>query len=248
MRNPPDGYWGPATSSVDWCEANYRFSPYVAELFNTLSSLAIVGVGILGLVRYRKKLETRFSLAFLAIATVGLGSALFHATLRFEHQMLDELPMLYLTLVMVFILLELRPERSHGRWLPLALAAHGILVTLLCSLTRGRLQFFVFHASFGSAEAFALYRVYLLYRASNRPRVRRLFRLGMSSYLGAVGLWFIDLRYCHFLSVTLPSFGIPNPELHAVWHVLVSFGFYLLVVLVAEERLEALRAAPAAPS
>jgi dihydroceramidase len=106
------------------------------------------------------------------------------------------------------------------------------------------MQFVVFHLSFGSLEAFALFRVYLLYRATEIARVRRLFRLGMSSYLGAVAIWFIDLRYCHFLSVTLPSYGIPNPELHAVWHVLVSFGFYLLVVLVAEERLAALRAGP----
>jgi dihydroceramidase len=244
VRFSPEGYWGPPTSSVDWCESNYRFSPYVAEFMNTLSSLAMVTVGIVGLVRYRKTLERRFLVAFFAIAVVGLGSALFHATLRFELQMLDELPMLYLALVMVFILLELRPGSRYGRWLPLALAAHGVLVTLLSALTRGRMQFVVFHLSFGSLEAFALFRVYLLYRATEIARVRRLFRLGMSSYLGAVAIWFIDLRYCHFLSVTLPSFGIPNPELHAVWHVLVSFGFYLLVVLVAEERLAALRAGP----
>jgi dihydroceramidase len=159
--------------------------------------------------------------------------------------MLDELPMLYLALVMVFILLELRPGSRYGRFLPIALVLHGVLVTALSALTRGRLQFFVFHLSFGSLEAFALFRVYLLYRSTTSARVRRLFRLGMSSYLGAVGLWFTDLEFCGFVSVTLPSFGIPNPELHAVWHVLVSFGFYLLVVLIAEERGAALRSSSA---
>ena len=233
----PDGHWGPPTSSVDWCEANYRFSPYVAEFFNTLSSLAMVTVGIIGLLRHRKTLETRFLVAFVAIAVVGLGSAAFHATLRFELQMLDELPMLYLALVMVYILLEIRPGRRYGRWLPIALALHGVLVTALATLTRGQLQFYVFHLSFGSLELFALYRVVLLYRASENPRVRRLFWLGMGSYVLAVALWFVDLRYCDFLAVTLPGLGLPNPELHAVWHVLVSFGFYLLVVLIAEVRL-----------
>jgi len=240
----PQGHWGPPTSSVDWCEANYWVSPYVAEFFNTLSSLAMVSVGVIGLLRHRKTLETRFLVAFFAIAVVGLGSALFHATLRFELQMLDELPMLWLALVMVFILLELRPGRRYGKWLPFALAAHGVLVTLLATLTRGRLQFFVFHVSFGSLEVFALFRVFLLYRASDSARIRRLFWLGMSSYVGAVGLWFIDLRFCDVLRVTLPSFGIPNPELHAVWHVLVSFGFYLLVVMIAELRLAALAKSP----
>jgi dihydroceramidase len=241
----PDGHWGPPTSSVDWCEANYVVSPYVAEFFNTLSSLAMVTVGVIGLFRHWKALETRFLVAFFAIAVVGLGSALFHATLRFELQMLDELPMLYLALVMVYILLELRPGRRYGKWLPFVLFAHGVLVTLLAALTRGRLQFFAFHLSFGSLEVFALFRVFLLYRASKSPRIRRLFWLGMSSYVVAVALWFVDLRFCDFLSVALPSFGVPNPELHAVWHVLVSFGFYLLVVMISEVRSVALRRAEA---
>jgi dihydroceramidase len=243
---PSPGFFGPPTSSVDWCEANYRFTPYVCELFNTLSSVAMVAVGVIGLARYWTTLERRFLLAFFAISVVGLGSALFHATLRFELQMLDEIPMLYLALIMVFILLELEPGRRFGRWLPFVLVAHGVLVTALAALTRGRVQFFAFHLSFGSLELFALYRVYRLYRASQSASVRRSFRLGLWTYVSAVGLWFIDLRACHFVSVTLPSLGIPNPELHAVWHVLVSFGFYVLVATIAEVRLAALGGGPAA--
>ncbi|KAI8393790.1 uncharacterized protein BYT42DRAFT_18851 [Radiomyces spectabilis] len=33
----PVGYWGPITSSVDWCEKNYTHWYYVAEWWNTLS-------------------------------------------------------------------------------------------------------------------------------------------------------------------------------------------------------------------
>ena len=242
MRLSPEGYWGSPTSSVDWCEANYRFTPYVCELFNTLSSLAMVAVGIVGLVRYWTKVERRFLVAFFAIALVGLGSALFHATLRYELQMLDELPMVYLALVMVFTLLEIQPGRRYGNRLPIALVLYGALVTVVCIFARGRFQFWFFQVSFGLIEMFALYRVYLLYRASTSARVRRLFRLGMGSYILAVELWFVDIAFCGFVSRTLPSFGIPNPELHAVWHVLVSFGFYLLVVLVADVRAAALRA------
>ena len=241
MFEPSHGFFGPPTSSVDWCEANYRYTPYVCELFNTLSSDAMVVVGVVGLVRYWKTLERRFLLAFFAISVVGVGSALFHATLRFELQMLDEIPMLYLALVMVFILLELDPTRRFGRWLPAALVAHGVLVTALAAFTRGRLQFFAFHLSFGSLECFALYRVYRLYRASQSIPVRRAFRLGLWTYLTAVALWFVDLKACHFVSVTLPSAGLPNPELHAVWHVLVSFGFYVLVATIAKVRLANLR-------
>ena len=44
-----DSYWGPVTANIDWCETNYAVSPYVAEFFNTLSSLAFVAAGVYGM-------------------------------------------------------------------------------------------------------------------------------------------------------------------------------------------------------
>src|SRR5947209_6342934 len=94
-------FWGTPTSSVDWCEANYAHTPYVCELFNTVSSLAMLAAGLAGLWLHRRVLERRFMLAFVALAVVGAGSIAFHATLLFQMQMLDELPMLYLALILV---------------------------------------------------------------------------------------------------------------------------------------------------
>jgi dihydroceramidase len=240
----PEGFWGPPTSSVDWCETNYAHGRYVAELFNTLSSLAIVAAGVLGLWLHRRSLERRFSLCFASVSLVGLGSIAFHATLRFELQMADELPMLYSAIVMVYILVEnrvreRRPERRLGAWFPWALVAHAVLVTTLTAVSRGRLQFYLFQLSFGSMELFSLFGVYLLQRRAEAP-VRRLFRLGMASYLVAIVLWCIDIGLCPLLS-RLPF----NPELHAWWHVLVSFGFYSLLLVTAHDRLTRLGRAPA---
>jgi dihydroceramidase len=234
---PSLGFWGPPTSTVDWCEANYAHSPYVAEMFNTLSSLAIVLAGFLGLWQHRRLLEARFLLCFASVALVGLGSIAFHATLRFELQMADELPMLYSAIIMVYILVENRRERRFGAWFPLALAAHAALVTALTALSRGSLQFYLFHLSFGSIETFSLLGVYLLTRRHGTTAARRLFRTGMASYLIAVVLWFIDLRFCPLLSERLPALGAFNPQLHAVWHVLVSLGFYSLLLVTAHVRL-----------
>jgi dihydroceramidase len=240
----PDGFWGPPTASVDWCEANYVHGAYVAELFNTLSSLAIVAAGVLGVCLHRRLLEARFLLCFASVALVGLGSIAFHATLRFELQMADELPMLYSAILMVYILVENRaregrPERRLGLWFPWALAGHAVLVTMLTALSRGRLQFYLFQLSFGSMELYSLIGVYLLQRRT-APAARRLFRLGMASYLVAIVLWFIDISACPWLTHALPF----NPELHAWWHVLVSFGFYALLVVAAYVRLERLGRAP----
>jgi dihydroceramidase len=53
------GYWEPHSSSVDFCESNYRFSPYLVELHNAWSSLlGIAWFGALGLWQTTTKTTT----------------------------------------------------------------------------------------------------------------------------------------------------------------------------------------------
>ena len=44
---PPSAvpFWGPVTANYDWCESNYAVSQYVAEFFNSISSLPTFTVG-----------------------------------------------------------------------------------------------------------------------------------------------------------------------------------------------------------
>ena len=244
MQTNPTGYWGPSTSTVDWCETNYQHLFYVSELFNTASSLVLVLVGLVGVLLHRRVLERRFLLAFALLSVVGVGSTAFHATLQREHQMLDELPMLYLAIVIVYILLEDRPQRRFGSWFPLALLGHAVLVTYLTAFTRGTAQFFLFQVSFASLEFYALGRTYVLQRRSPDASVKRLFRLGIAAYALAIVLWLSDIQFCPVLNDTLPSHGLPNPQFHAWWHVLVSCGFYTLLLVIAHDRLRTLGRQP----
>jgi dihydroceramidase len=238
------GLWGNPTATVDWCETNYAHLHSVCELFNSVSSLAMVLAGVVGIALHRRVLERRFLFAFGLLAVVGLGSVAFHATLLFQLQMLDELPMLYLATLMVYILVENRPEPRFGLWFPLTLLAYAVLVTYLTAFTRGRLQFFLFQASFASLEFFALARVYLIHRRSQDRMARRIFRLGMGAYALAVVMWLSDIRFCSTLNEALPALGVPNPQLHAWWHVFVSCGFYALLMVIAHDRLKTLGKAP----
>merc|ERR1712166_1672794 len=122
----------------------------------------MVLIGVLGLAFHCGNHEKRFAMANLEILAVGLGSMAFHMTLKQPMQMLDEVPMLWSGLTMVYILLELEhvaPNTKYGSWLPIALTTHAIFTTLLVALTDGNLQFCLFHISFGSSEFFALYRI-----------------------------------------------------------------------------------------
>ena len=260
-----DGHWGAITSSVDWCELNYIFSHYVAEFWNSSSSLSMVVVGLLGIFLHRKVLETRFLLAFFFVSVLGVGSVLFHGSLKHETQMLDELPMLYAAFTTTFILLENKREPVFGSWLAPFLIIWSLVTSFATLYATGIWQFLMFHASFGSAEFFSLYRIYKIYSKwmnhpgadSNNPGVgprtekntkqiqrdiKKLFKIGMSSYGIGLFVWQFDLRYCQLLQVWWPAWsGLPNPQFHAWWHVCVSSGFYLLITLSAYDRLVVLR-------
>jgi dihydroceramidase len=142
-------------------------------------------------------------------------------------------------------LLEPGPVRRFGRWLPFALLVYMGCTTMSATLTRGRFQFFAFQISFGALELFCLFRVYLLSRKHDNRPFRLLFRLGVAFYIAAIALWFIDIRFCSAMSIRLPAIGLPNPQLHAWWHVLVSCGFYMLLLVVGYDRLQRDRAGPA---
>ena len=235
MPVDPSGFWGVPTATIDWCEQNYAVTPFIAEFWNTLSSLTMVVAGLIGLSTRRFSREIR--LAFALLVLVGLGSIAFHGTLRFELQMLDELPMLYLVTWLVWLLVENGPRRRLGWWFPAALIAYVLLATAGATLNRGDAQFLAFHVSFGALEIFCLGRVtWIALRSENRP-VRTWFVLGLTAYATGIAVWFVDLKACPWVSVTLPSHGIPNPQLHAVWHVLVSLGFFLLLGVVSFDRL-----------
>ena len=235
-QQPVPGFWGPPTASVDWCEQNYAHSAYVCETFNTASSLAMLVVGLLGALWHHRALEKRFSLVFLSVALVGIGSVAFHGTLMFELQMLDELPMLYTATLLVYILLENAPQRRFGVWFPAALGGYALVATCGAAFMRGQAQFWSFQVSFAALEFYAIYRTLLIHRKSRDRTQRRLFRAGISLYVTAIILWFIDIRFCDALVGATRRLGLPNPELHAWWHVLVSAGLYALVLVIAFDR------------
>jgi len=232
---PATGYWGAVTSTVDWCEENYAVSEFVAEFFNSTSSLAIVALGLIGL-RFHLQFGYSLALAFFLVFIVGVGSTAFHGTLLHEFQMLDEAPMIYANLALTYCLVENKRERKYSHLFPAALVAFGVgLTVFLWHL--GKVQPFLaselFRWVFTGHVLFLIHLNKTAYRMAKSPIVPRLYTAGCACYVTGSILWMIDLNGCNFMR-SLPF----NPQFHAFWHVFAGLGSYLNLLVIAVYRCE----------
>eukprot|EP00095_Tigriopus_kingsejongensis_P011627 maker-scaffold2266_size17862-snap-gene-0.3 protein:Tk11627 transcript:maker-scaffold2266_size17862-snap-gene-0.3-mRNA-1 annotation:"alkaline ceramidase 3-like" len=73
-----------------------QVSEVIAEFWNTLSSAFILISPLCGMIHMRNQnLELRCFITLSVLVIVGIGSILFHATLRYSMQLMDEVPMIY---------------------------------------------------------------------------------------------------------------------------------------------------------
>ncbi|KAF8940091.1 Alkaline ceramidase 3 [Dissophora ornata] len=237
LANPlaAPGYWGFPTSS-DWCEDNYAVSFYVAEFFNSLSSISMIVVGLAGIYLH-SSFEKRFLLTFGSIAIVGLGSIAFHGTLLFPLQMLDEVPMVYSILSLAYCCIEDRSYRRYGTWFPVSIALYGILTTLVMMFAgpdNHLLEFVVFQSSFAFMVLVVMSHIVKIYSGLDDWAIRRMWIATAVTALTSYLFWNIDFRMCDVVQ-NLPM-GLWNPQLHAVWHVGASLSSYLVTLLLCYNR------------
>ncbi|KAL0281900.1 UNVERIFIED_CONTAM: Alkaline ceramidase [Sesamum angustifolium] len=83
MADGFSSFWGPVTSTHEWCEPNYVHSSYIAEFFNTVSNVPCIILALIGLVNsLRQRFEKRFSVLHVSNMVLAIGSMLYHATLQ----------------------------------------------------------------------------------------------------------------------------------------------------------------------
>ncbi|KAM0052158.1 putative ceramidase [Helianthus debilis subsp. tardiflorus] len=59
MADGISSFWGPVTSSHEWCEKNYVVSSYVAEFYNTISTIPCILLADGGIYIEKNKLKER---------------------------------------------------------------------------------------------------------------------------------------------------------------------------------------------
>lgn len=162
-------------STVDWCEKNYMVVDYIAEFWNTITGLAIAISALY--FRYNHKTRELNNVLWYLIL-VSIGTVLFHATLLYKYQLLDEMPMLFIAMEYLRILTNLSTfEAVTNSWTRTLLNMRMFFVIAIpFTYTIGPYaQIFSFHATLKMYEITVLYMMYKVSKTLNKDVYSKLF-------------------------------------------------------------------------
>jgi dihydroceramidase len=249
-HNKP-GVYGPITADFDWCERNHHWSPYVAEPYNTFTSLVYCVIAIFFYMMHRKHMEKRIVLLCFVLFLIGAGSTLFHGTLVYGMQLMDELPMLYLILTAGWALLE-RDDltgSAAGQKRAGGILVLSVFCTAMLALTPQHSTAHIVGRLI-TVFSFATSMVYVFYGASvavgahglalgsdvlerDGNGMGEMFALSFLSIIVALVSWIIDNVACDVL-YALPVY----PQLHALgWHLGTAVTCYCMFLALHMQRL-----------
>ena len=245
------GRWEPHTSSVDFCEVNYLHFENIAELHNTWSSLLITAIAVLGFTFSNPTKEWRFSVMYLILGSIGVGSALLHSTLHWIPQSSDEVPMLWQTLSFTYNLMLM--NQPAGSQLSLAYGGGFVLIAAAQTFVYYRYQqtytVFLFSFAFYSLinTIWMGYLAFINGDAMCRVIRKKLFVSGFVCF-GVIGsgVWLIDFHGCEQLSpyyLSAPHY-LQGFTIHAFWHLFSASGVYLAIIFLVSVRAQTLKLSP----
>ncbi|KAF8459148.1 ceramidase [Terfezia claveryi] len=229
--------WGPVTSTINWCEEDYIVTTYCAELINSLTNLMFVyvsGKGIWNCIKHGH--DPVFLATWISFLIVGLGSFLFHSTLWYSMQLVDELSMINTTLIMWFATFGHKQSKRFN-WV-LALFLISVLVTV--ASVYHYLGDPVFHQNVYAILTIIVigrswYQVHTCVKETSPEHYRNMrdmVLLGLASVGAAFILWNLDTIFCGHLRDVRRKIGMPWGfvlEGHAHWHLLTGLGGYFYI-------------------
>ncbi|KAF8243157.1 alkaline phytoceramidase [Wilcoxina mikolae CBS 423.85] len=227
--------WEPRTSTINFCELDYYITPYIAEFINTISNLLFLYLAGHGL-WHSSTGDTVVLWSYGLLGLVGLGSTMFHGSLKFPAQMVDEMAMVYAVATVTYAVFAIDLKKQ---WLPwfagLLISAVAALTVVHPNQSDSTLHRFIFTTMvFGTAT-----RCIMLVRRVGDVRMKsemkQIAKIGSITYLSGTTAWIIDELRCDDLRMLRDITGMPFGfilELHGWWHILTAFGVYCYLVFV----------------
>ncbi|CAJ2513365.1 Uu.00g014840.m01.CDS01 [Anthostomella pinea] len=243
-HEPREGFWGD----------DYVMSYYVAELCNTLTNGLFIIYGIKGLrscLKYSN--PSIFLYTFMGYLVVGCGSTLFHMTLKYPMQLVDELAMIYTTCFMV------HATFAYGRSSRFSFCLGAGLVGLAWFITARYYEtkdpqfhqdaYAILTATVVFSNMYIMEKVLrpaLKARGSKRApdstvptssailkQMWTMVATGLSIFLGGWLIWNLDNIFCARIRVWRHQIGLPWAialEGHAWWHLMTGIGAYYYII------------------
>ncbi|KAI2620780.1 alkaline dihydroceramidase [Xylaria nigripes] len=274
-HDPRPGFWGEKTVTLNFCEEvqqillaktrtvqltpldqDYVMSYYIAEVCNTLTNIMFLWLGIRGIRGCLKYSHPPiFLITFIGYMVVGCGSTLFHATLKYPMQLVDELAMIYTTCFMA------HATFSYGRSIQFSIGLGAGLLGLAYFITARYYQtkdpkfhqdaYTVLTATVVLSNMWIMERILrpaLKAREGKRARAPNapmpstraslsqmwiMVATGLSIFLGGYLIWNLDNIYCDTIRRWRHQIQLPWAivlEGHAWWHLMTGIGAYYYIV------------------
>ncbi|XP_077660429.1 ceramidase [Aspergillus fumigatus Af293] len=210
-------FWGPITAN----------SKYAAEFINTLTNVVYVIYAIYGLYHLWQKPNVGFlrTVPYLGLMAVGLCSALFHISLNYHTQMLDDLSMMFTTTPVLHRVMT--ASASPGVTLIVGIVLGSTLLALV--IYHLKTDELLLHSLFfvGSVTVIGVFTMRLINartRAGSEARrqIWGMVRFGAGIFNLGYWLWMVDGWMCSYLKSTRQTVGLPWAfllELHGWWHI-----------------------------
>jgi len=216
---------------LDTCEPNFQYTPYVAELANTLSSLPLIFLSYFGYTKLRyTDGETHLKLTYLAIGLVGVGSSIAHCFLF--GAWLNELPLFCAFFLFTQCLIRSFPKLPSRKW------SFEIIAGVQITYWNFAMSFFavisliayffettiiIFHTVYAFILLYVSIRSCEACRISTSIDVRDLYlRFALSCFVGCIFWWMEEL-----LCEDLGFIGF-----HSFWHLFLSYSLYIWVIFI----------------
>jgi len=186
------------SSTIDWCEPNSEYSIIIIEFWNSISSLIISVLGLVGIYYYPDT-----AILYHTLIPIGITSFYFHATLSVLGQLLDELFIAYSIVISLHYVNNYIYKICNPYFLILLNGTQIIVLFINPNINR----FILF--------MYAGYCYKIINHIKNTTSTNLSFKyITMSQYIFIIALtcWVID--YVCFISINL----------HAIWHILIGIS------------------------
>lgn len=192
--NNISNFWGEEDISVYFCEDKYEVY-WIAEYYNTLSSLSYVLIGLLFW-------NTNIAHLGYKLIVVGIGAFLLHMTLRHYAQLIDEGGMIVLSY-------------DASRYINPMLPRFGVVILLMFYIMFNK-SFVYFIILFTIMKLYIVRKMYMRHRLIRRNVSREIYFV-FYILLFILGLlcWLLDQFRCEQFKIY---------QMHAWWHIFTSLA------------------------